>query len=98
MLSGAVFKTPDQACSIGPVVGIAFAMLGGCMWPLEIVPDAVRTLGHATPHAWAVDAWITLLSRAGDITDIGAELAVLAGFAVGMEALATTVLQRRLSS
>ncbi|WP_406054666.1 ABC transporter permease [Kribbella sp. NBC_00889] len=98
MLSGAVFKTPDQASAIGPVVGIAFAMLGGCMWPLEIVPDTVRTLGHATPHAWAVDAWITVLSRAGDITDIGTELAVLAGFALGMLVLASTVLQRRLSS
>jgi ABC-2 type transport system permease protein len=98
MLSGAVFSTPDQAGAIGPVIGIAFAMLGGCMWPLEIVPDAVRTLGHATPHAWAVDAWITVLSRAGGITDIGTELAVLAGFAAGMLALASTVLQRRLSS
>jgi ABC-2 type transport system permease protein len=98
MLSGAVFSTPDQAGAIGPVIGIAFAMLGGCMWPLEIVPDAVRTLGHATPHAWAVDAWITVLSRAGGITDIGTELAVLAGFAAGTLALASTVLQRRLSS
>jgi ABC-2 type transport system permease protein len=98
MLSGAVFKTPDQASAIGPVIGIAFAMLGGCMWPLEIVPDAVRTLGHATPHAWAVDAWVTVLSRAGDITDIGTELAVLAGFAVGMLVLASTMLQRRLSN
>ena len=98
MLSGAVFKTPDQASAIGPVLGIAFAMLGGCMWPLEIVPDTVRTIGHATPHAWAVDAWITLLSRAGGIADIATDLAVLAGFAAGMLGLASILLQRRLSS
>ncbi len=98
MLSGAVFKSPDQAAAIGPVIGIAFAMLGGCMWPLEIVPDTVRTIGHATPHAWAVDAWITLLSRAGGIVDIATDLAVLAGFAVGMLGLASILLQRRLSS
>jgi ABC-2 type transport system permease protein len=98
MLSGAVFKTADQASAIGPVVGIAFAMLGGCMWPLEIVPNAVRTLGHATPHAWAVDAWITLLSRAGGLADIGTNLAVLAGFAVGMLGLASVLLRRRLST
>lgn len=98
MLSGAVSKTPDQASAIGPVIGIAFAMLGGCMWPLEIVPATVRTIGHVTPHAWAVDAWITLLSRAGGIADIATDLAVLAGFAVGMLALASLLLQRRLSS
>ena len=97
MLSGAAFKTPDQASAIGPVIGIAFAMLGGCMWPLEIVPAGVRTLGHATPHAWAVDAWITLLSRAGGLADIATDLAVLAAFALAMLALATTLLQRRLS-
>lgn len=98
MLSGALFKTPDQASAIGPVIGIAFAMLGGCMWPLEIVPHAVRILGHATPHAWAVDAWITLLSRDGGIADIAPQLAVLAGFAVGMLGLASVVHQHRLSS
>ncbi|TDO58780.1 ABC-2 type transport system permease protein [Kribbella sp. VKM Ac-2571] len=98
MLSGAVFKTPDQASAIGPVIGIGFAMLGGCMWPLAIVPDAVRTLGHVTPHAWAVDAWITVLSRNGGVVDIATDLAVLAAFAVGMLGLASVLLQRRLSS
>jgi hypothetical protein len=35
--------------AIGPVVGIAFGMLGGCMWPLEIVPNTVRiALGPAS--------------------------------------------------
>ena len=80
------------------MIGIAFAMLGGCMWPLGIVPDKVRILGHVTPHAWAVDAWITVLSRAGGVADIATNLAVLAGFAVGMLALASVLLQRRLSS
>ena len=98
MLSGALFKTPDQASAIGPVIGIAFAMLGGCMWPLEIVPNAVRTLGHVTPHAWAVDAWITVLSRDGGVADIAANLAVLAAFAVAMLGLASIIHQRRLTS
>jgi ABC-2 type transport system permease protein len=61
MISGTHFRTPEQATAIGPAVGIAFGMLGECMWPLEIVPQSVRLLGHATPHAWAVDAWVTVL-------------------------------------
>jgi ABC-2 type transport system permease protein len=98
MLSGALFKTPDQASAIGPVIGIAFAMLGGCMWPLEIVPNAVRILGHVTPHAWAVDAWITILSRDGGLADIATNLAVLAAFATAMLGLASIIHQRRLTS
>src|SRR5450759_4400618 len=63
MVSGTLFRTPEQATAIGPAVGIAFGMLGGCMWPLEIVPRSARLAGHAFPHAWAVDAWTNLLSR-----------------------------------
>jgi ABC-2 type transport system permease protein len=49
MASGTLFRTPEQASAIGPTLGIAFGMLGGCMWPLEIVPRSVNLLGHATP-------------------------------------------------
>jgi ABC-2 type transport system permease protein len=98
MLSGSMFRTPEQASAIGPAIGIGFAMLGGCMWPLEIVPAAVRTLGHVTPHAWAVDAWITILSRSGGVADIAGRLAVLGAFAVAMLTTASLRLGRRLSS
>ena len=58
VFSGTLFRTPEQASAIGPAVGIAFGMLGGCMWPLEIVTPVMRTIGHLVPQAWAVDAWI----------------------------------------
>ncbi|HEU4947203.1 MAG TPA: ABC transporter permease [Kribbella sp.] len=96
MLSGAVFRTPEQASSVGPVIGIGFAMLGGAMWPLAIVPPAVQALGHITPHAWVVDGWITVLSKAGNIGDIAGQLAVLGLFAVGMLTAASYRLHRRL--
>lgn len=98
MLGGALFRTPEQAGAIGPAIGIGFAMLGGCMWPLEIVPDSVRTLGHLVPHAWAVDGWITVLSRAGGITDIATELIVLAAFATAMLTGAAVRLRYRVIS
>jgi ABC-2 type transport system permease protein len=96
MLSGSLFRTPEQASSIGPAIGMAFGMLGGTMWPLEIVPDAMRLAGHAVPHAWAVDGWTTLLSRGGGVGDIATDLAVLTGFAVVLLGLAITRLRRRM--
>jgi ABC-2 type transport system permease protein len=89
MVSGTLFRTPEQASAIGPAVGIAFGMLGGCMWPLEIVPESVRLAGHFTPHAWAVDAWVTLLSRGGGLVDIAGYLAILATYAAVLLAIAT---------
>ena len=97
MLSGTLFRTPEQATAIGPALGIAFAMLGGCMWPLAIVNSVMRQIGHATPHAWAVDAWTALLARSGTLASIGPQLAVLAAFAAGFLALATLRLRRVLS-
>ena len=96
MASGTLFRTPEQAGAIGPAVGIAFGMLGGCMWPLEIVPESVRLAGHATPHAWAVDAWVTLLSRGGGLADIAGYLAILATYAVVLLAFASFRLRRSL--
>lgn len=96
MASGTLFRTPEQASAIGPAVGIAFGMLGGCMWPLEIVPETVRLVGHATPHAWAVDAWVTVLSRGGGPADIAGYLAILATYAAVLLGIASLRLRRSL--
>ncbi len=96
VLSGTLFRTPEQASSIGPPIGIAAGMLGGCMWPLEIVPPVMRTVGHALPHAWAVDGWVVLLSRGGSIGDIAQELLVLGAFAATLLVISTTRLRHHL--
>lgn len=97
MLAGTVFRTPEQATAIAPSVGIALGMLGGCMWPLAIVSGAMRSIGHFTPHAWAVDAWTGLLARGGTIVSIAPQLGVLAAFAAGFLALAAARLRRALA-
>jgi ABC-2 type transport system permease protein len=98
MLAGTLLRTVEQAGAIGPMVGIAFGMLGGCMWPLEIVPPVMRAIGHAVPHGWAVDSWIELLSRGGGLGDIAGRLAVLAAFALAFGALAALRLRRQLTA
>ncbi|HET9139929.1 ABC transporter permease [Actinophytocola sp.] len=98
ILAGTLFRTPEQAGAIGPAIGIAAGMLGGAMWPLEIVPDAMRTIGHITPHAWAVDGWTEILSRGGGIPQIATQLAVLGAFAVTLLTVASVRLGRRLTA
>lgn len=98
ILAGTLFRTPEQASAIGPAIGIAFGMLGGTMWPLGIVPPVMRTIGHFTPHAWAVDGWIEILSRGGGILAIGTQLAVLGAIAVALLGIATVRLGHRLTA
>jgi ABC-2 type transport system permease protein len=94
LILGTIAKSPEQAPAIGVPVSIAFAMLGGCMWPLFIVPDAVRQLGHVTPHAWAVDGLVEIVFDGGSVASIGVELAVLAGFALVLSVVAIGGLRR----
>ena len=97
MLSGTLFRTPEQATAIAPTLGIALAMLGGCMWPLAITSRAMRLAGHFTPQAWAVDAWTALLARHGTLTSITTNLGVLTAFAAVFLSLATVRLRRSLA-
>lgn len=97
MLVGAVVRGEQQVESIGPPVGIALGMLGGCMWPLEIVPQAMRVVGHLTPHAWAVDALNAVQGRQAGIGEIATELAALALYALVLAVAAVVLLRRTMT-
>jgi ABC-2 type transport system permease protein len=66
------------------------------MWPLAIVPEPMRLAGHLFPHAWAMDAFIDLISEDAGLAGIAGQLAVLAGFAAVLLAVATWRLRRAL--
>jgi ABC-2 type transport system permease protein len=97
MLAGTLFRSPEQASVLAPTLGIVLGMLGGCMWPLSIVSPIMRTIGHLTPHAWAIDAWTAVIARGAGLAGIATDLAALAGFAAVLLALATVRLRRRLT-
>ena len=89
MLIGSIAQNPEQASSIGVGVAMLLAAFGGAMVPPEVFPDIMRTLSHVTPHAWAIDAFRDLTLRDKDLLGILPQLAVLAGFAIALIALAT---------
>ncbi len=50
-------KNQGQLSASVPIFLTSFAMLGGCMWPLEIVSSKILlTLSLITPHRWALQA------------------------------------------
>ncbi len=56
LLLGTLFKTSEKANAAGVIVGLMMAALGGCWWPLEIVPAAMRAVALALPTGQAMDA------------------------------------------
>lgn len=89
MLSGALFSNDQQASSVGVMLGLGVAALGGSMAPLEVFSDTMRDIAHVTPHAWANDAFATLVRHDGGLFDILPELGILAAMAAALLALAT---------
>lgn len=90
MLMGSVLKNEQQAGGIGVVVGIGLGAIGGAMVPLavmEIFSPTLYRVAHLTPHAWAIEAFETLIMQDGTIADIVPELTVLLSFAIVMYAL-----------
>lgn len=70
-----------QVGGIVSVLMLVLGMLGGAMIPREIMPDAMRLAGLATPHAWAVDAYHDLVLRTSTgVVDVLIPIAVLTAF------------------
>jgi len=94
MLIGTLARNASQAGAIGPALGMGFGLLGGTMVPAEVFPEAMRTIAHVTPHAWAMDAFRALTFDEAGLVAILPELAVLVGFAVVLLGLATVRFRR----
>lgn len=75
----AVARTRSQASAVGPVLSVSLAMLGGCMWPLSIVPPAMRTVAAFTPTGQAMTALTDVVVRSRGIgSALAPALALLA--------------------
>ncbi len=97
MLLGAVARTADQAIAIGVPLAIGTAMLGGTMWPLDVVGPVMRVIGHVMPQAWAMDAWSAIVNDGAGLSDVALEIAVLAGYALAFLVAGSWALQRKLT-
>jgi ABC-2 type transport system permease protein len=63
MMSGIV-KTQAQLGAIAPVVLTSTSMLGGTMWPLEIVNNKVLLfLAELTPQKWAMQGMLNIAAK-----------------------------------
>jgi ABC-2 type transport system permease protein len=96
MVIGATLDNEGAASGIGVGVGLVMAALGGAMMPLELFPDTMRLVAHATPHAWAYEAFAEIQRRDGGVLDILPQLGVLAGMAAVVLAVGTWALRRSL--
>jgi len=92
---GSLISKEDTIIGLSVLLANMFAALGGCWWPNEIVPPAVRTVARISPAYWAMDALHRLTFFQGGFADIALQVGVLAGLAAVLTVVAGKVFRIR---
>lgn len=78
-------KSPNALGGIVSILLTSMAMLGGCLWPLDMVSSRILiALSWVTPHRWAFDAMRAIGAEGLPLASQGFELMILACMAVLM--------------
>ena len=78
---GTFVKTESQASGLSIMLGMVMAMLSGCWYPIELFPEAVRSVVRILPTTWAMQGMLDLALRGQGAAGILLESGVLLGFA-----------------
>jgi ABC-2 type transport system permease protein len=78
--------------NVNNLVVIPTCMLGGCFWPVSMMPDFMQKLSNFTPQRWAIVA-LEQASAGASLTELGLELGILVLFAAVLLAFGSYILQ-----
>ena len=70
------------------LAGLLMAALGGCWWPSEISPPALKAVALCLPTGWALKALHQLISFGSGLGAVVIPVAVLAVFGAAANLLA----------
>jgi len=79
---GTFVKTAGQADGISIMVGMVMAMMGGCWYPIELFPEAIRTAAQVLPTYWAMNGFLNIAVRGQGLAGVLLPSAILTGFAI----------------
>lgn len=85
-----------QAATIGPVLNVLMAALGGVMVPTFIMPPLMQSIARYSPMNWGLEGLLDVLLRNGDLSSILPEAAKLMAFALLMLMVGFLLFRRRL--
>ncbi len=79
LVMASLLRNQSQATGIALFLTLTLAPLGGAWWPLDIVPDWMRTVGHISPVAWAMDGFNSVVFNGGNVGTVIVPVLVLLG-------------------
>lgn len=88
-------STHAQAATVGPILNVLMAALGGVMVPLFVMPPVMQEIASYSPMNWALEGLLNVLLRSGGMASILSEVGQLLGFASLMLISAAVLFRRR---
>lgn len=95
MLAGFV-QSNRQLQALYPVLIVSSSMLGGCMWPLEIVPDFMKTVAYFIPQGQAMMGLTDLIVRGAGLSSALIPVLSLLGMGVIFFSVGVTRVQKNI--
>lgn len=88
-------STHAQAATLGPILNVLMAALGGVMVPLFVMPAVMQKIAAWSPMNWGLEGLLNVLLRNGEVASVLPEVYRLAGFSALMLVLAFLLFRRR---
>ena len=90
---GGWIHDPDRAASVGVILTMVMAALGGCWWPLEVVSKPLKTVALLFPSGWAMRTLHGVVSFGQTLGEMRLNLVALIAFGVAFGILASRSLR-----
>lgn len=85
-------KNMNNLRNVNQLVVIPTCMIGGCFWPIWIMPDFMQKLANFTPQKWTIEA-IERMSYGESLFDMGWHIGILLLFSIILLAFGSYVLK-----
>ncbi len=82
LMLATLVKTEKSAGTLGILIALVLAPLGGCWWPLFITPHWMQFVAKLIPHGWANAGFNDLMVFGGEFTTVVPNMIVLSVFAL----------------
>ncbi len=92
-----LIRTHAQASTIGPIINVLMAALGGVMVPRAIMPATMQTIAGYSPMNWGLEGLLAVLLRHATPLEILPQASRLAAFGAVMLIAAVVLFKRRTS-
>lgn len=95
ILFGTIFSTEQQISSLGILFTMLMTAMGGCWWPIEVVPDFFKTIMMCFPTHWALQGFHDVMAFGKSFAGVFPECLLLTLLSAILLCIAVPLFEKR---